>query len=167
MEIRRATGDDVQTLSALAVETYATAFGHTMDAADLATLLEQQLSEAAVARWLEADTLLLAEEQGRLIGFVQVGALHADDVGEPGDYELRRLYVHADFQGRGLGARLLELALDVAQRAGAPRLFLEVWSQNPGAQRLYERFDFRVCGVRRYAWATSDDLIMVRETALS
>jgi ribosomal protein S18 acetylase RimI-like enzyme len=55
--------------------------------------------------------------------------------------ELKQLYGDPDALGQGLGARLMDWALDEA-RARRGRGSLTVWSENPGAQRFYARYGF-------------------------
>jgi ribosomal protein S18 acetylase RimI-like enzyme len=68
--------------------------------------------------------VLVAEEDGRIVGFV---AMDGDS--------LEHLYVHPDSQGRGVGSALLERA-----KERMPRGFsLWVFQQNAQARRFYER----------------------------
>jgi ribosomal protein S18 acetylase RimI-like enzyme len=68
--------------------------------------------------------VLVAEENGRIVGFV---AMDGDS--------LEHLYVHPDSQGRGVGSALLERA-----KERMPRGFsLWVFQQNAQARRFYER----------------------------
>jgi hypothetical protein len=97
MFIRTAGGGDLEALSALARETYSDAFGHTFSAADLAAHFARHLSPEAFAGTLREDTILVAEAENRLIGYAQFGAASCPGA-QPGDQELRRLYVHRDFQ---------------------------------------------------------------------
>ena len=101
--------DDVTALSALARQTYAEAFGHSFSPSDLAAHLESNLAEGYFRHALAEDVFLLAETEGRLIGFVQFGPLRiAVPAPSPQDQELRRIYVEAGFQNQGIGRRLLE-----------------------------------------------------------
>jgi ribosomal protein S18 acetylase RimI-like enzyme len=163
LHIRPAQTGDVAALSALARQTYAAAFGHSMSEADLAAHLARNLSDASVARIIAEDTVLVAELEGRLVGYVQFGAA-APDYGHGAASELRRLYVHADFQNAGVGARLMEAALRELEGGGP--VALDVWEHNHGAQRFYRRFGFEAVGSRAFAVdsgaETSLDLIMVR-----
>jgi RimJ/RimL family protein N-acetyltransferase len=49
-------------------------------------------------------------------------------------------------QGGGTGSRLLSLALDWLEARGSKRIWIGVWSQNHGAQRLYSRLGFKKVG---------------------
>jgi len=73
--IRAAGMDDVTALSALARRTYADAFGHSFSPSDLAAHLESNLAESYFRQAFDEDVFLLAETEGRLIGFVQFGPL--------------------------------------------------------------------------------------------
>ena len=50
--------------------------------------------------------------------------------------------VASAYRGRGVGARMLRLAEDIARQRGACKLTLEVLSGNTGAVHLYESFGF-------------------------
>jgi ribosomal protein S18 acetylase RimI-like enzyme len=69
----------------------------------------------------------VAEEGGRVVGFVGIG-----------DGMVRHLWVHPDAQNRGVGTALLTLA----KRRCPGRLRLWVFQKNVGARRFYERHGF-------------------------
>jgi len=166
--IRPAEVEDVAALSELARATYAAAFGHSLAPEDLTEHLDRHLSQQSFARALveDGDVILLALVGGRIVGCVQFGTLREPTAEEGADRELRRLYVDVGFQGRGIGTALVEAALRHPLLAEAPRVVLDVWEHNPGAQRLYRRFGFEVVGERCFEVAsgapTSLDLIMER-----
>lgn len=167
VEIRPAEPADVPALARLAVETFTAAAGDSFEAADLAAHLDAHLSEACIARMIAEDAVLLAETAGRMIGFVQFGAVKmAVDGATDADRELSRLYVLVAYQGLGIGTRLMAAALDHPKLSGAPNVYLDVWEHNHGAQKLYRRFGFTMIGKHRLnlaSGADSDvDLIMVR-----
>lgn len=64
------------------------------------------------------------------------------------------IVVHDDFQGQGVGAALLQAALDVADNwLNLRRLELEVYTDNEPAVRLYTRAGFAIEGtLRQYAF---------------
>lgn len=165
MVIREATPADANALSELAVETYSAAFGHSFSPADLTAHLEKHLSPENFGWMLERDTVLVAEAEGHMVGYVQFGRAETEDFS--GDaWELRRLYVHADFQNRRVGAQLMNAALTHPLLKNAQHIVLDVWEHNPGAQRFYARYGFEVVGKRAFqvesGAVTGFDLIMVR-----
>lgn len=167
MIIRAAEAGDIAALAELARGTFCDAFGHSLDASDLAAHLQNTLSDAYFRAAAAADVFLLAEIDARPIGYAQFGAVEIPAPGRsPGDQELRRLYVEAAFQGRGIGWQLLDAALAHPRLKTAANVFLDVWDQNDGARRLYERYGFTVVGAHSFAVASgaasTRDLIMVR-----
>lgn len=56
-----------------------------------------------------------------------------------GDYYLQAIAVDDDYQGLGIGSRLLDHAEETARAAGCARIVLDVVEKNAGARRLYER----------------------------
>jgi ribosomal protein S18 acetylase RimI-like enzyme len=157
MWIREATTADAALLARLGAQTFRESFGHLYDPADLRHFLEAERSAAAFAQRL-ADPLtrtLLGFEMGAgaaderiAVGYAVFGRckLPVPDL-EPDAGELQQLYVLQAWQGGGRGRSLLEAALDelVTVQRRAP-LYIGVWSQNPGAQRLYARYGFQKVG---------------------
>jgi ribosomal-protein-alanine N-acetyltransferase len=73
--------------------------------------------------------------------------------------------VHPEFRRQGVATALMEDALMELRRKGCGFFYLEVRISNLGARRFYERFGFRVAGVRReYYISPAEDaaLMMLR-----
>ena len=165
--IRELEIGEIPALAELARRTFCDAFGHSLSASDLASHLQNNLSDAYFRAAAEADVFLIAEIDARPVGYAQFGAVEIPAPGRsPGDRELRRLYVEPAVQGRGIGRQLLDAALDHPRLKEATNVFLDVWDQNDGARRLYERYGFAVVGAHSFAVASgaasTRDLIMVR-----
>jgi ribosomal protein S18 acetylase RimI-like enzyme len=166
MRIRAAEPGDVRALSALATRTWSEAFGSSVSPEDEAAELASGRSDAYFAAALGEQTILVADDDGALVGYVQLSDVHIPEVDvRTGDQELRRLYVDTALQGRGLGPELLEAALDHPRLAAAARVFLQVWERNERAVALYERYGFRVVGTTTFTvgGVTMEDLLMVLE----
>jgi ribosomal protein S18 acetylase RimI-like enzyme len=166
MRIRSGRATDAPALAKLARETYSEAFGHSLTPDDLSAHLSKNLSAANFKRILARDTVLIAEEDEHMVGFVQfgdaAGYLEADS---ETDRAVNRLYVHADFRNRGIGRLLMDTALEHLRLEGAGRVFLDVWERNSDARRFYGRYGFRTVGKRAFGVAsgaeTSPDLVMM------
>jgi ribosomal protein S18 acetylase RimI-like enzyme len=61
----------------------------------------------------------------------------------PGTFYINILAAYPEYRGLGLGTSLLEAAHMLASEAGCNELSLEVFEQNVGALRLYERHGYR------------------------
>ncbi|MEM5439418.1 GNAT family N-acetyltransferase [Paraburkholderia diazotrophica] len=90
-----------------------------------------------------ARTLLVAECAGRIAGF---SLLYDEDVPDcvPGasPIELRRIYVHADYHGAGVGLSLMDASIGHARSLGRDFIWLGVSESNERAQRFYAKNRF-------------------------
>ena len=150
MRVRRAGPDDAAELAALGARTFVESFGHLYSPEDLQAFLDESHAQAAYAKLLDnpAYALWLAcGDDGTAVGYALAGPAglpHADL--KPGDGELKRLYMRADAQGGGIGARMFEQALAWLEREGPRTVWISVWSENYGAQRFYGRYGFEKAG---------------------
>jgi len=78
--------------------------------------------------------------------------------------ELADLAVAERYRGRGLGAHLLDHAVELARSRGVGSLFLEVRFSNKKAEELYRSRGFQVVTVRHeyYREPTEDALVMLK-----
>jgi ribosomal protein S18 acetylase RimI-like enzyme len=143
--MRTAKTADLAALSALARETYAAAFGHSMSAEDLATQLRDTRSESYFQAALQTDAILLACVEGTLVGY-----LHLRGQPQNGDVEIHAFYVAPAMQGQGVGTTLLEIAAAHPRIADARHITLDVWEENPRAIALYQRHGFTIVGKRDF-----------------
>jgi diamine N-acetyltransferase len=164
--IRAADASDVPALSDLARRTWSEAFGGGVRPEDEAAEVEETRSVSYFAAALSEKTILVAEEGGALLGYVQFGDVAIPEVDvRPGDQALQRLYVEAALQGRGVGRKLMEAALQHPRLAEASRIFVQVWDRNERAVGLYESFGFQRVGTTTFTIGTEvmEDQVMVLE----
>jgi ribosomal protein S18 acetylase RimI-like enzyme len=72
------------------------------------------------------------------------------------EYYLANMAVFPDFQGRGIGSRLLAHAECKAHGAGLKKCSLIVDTENPSARLLYERFGYEVVFTKKYSGPAED-----------
>jgi putative acetyltransferase len=61
------------------------------------------------------------------------------------------MMVHPDYWGQGIGTKLIEAVLDIADNwINLKRVELEVNTDNPAAVHLYEKFGFEIEGTKRF-----------------
>lgn len=147
--LRPALPNEAEALADLGQQAFRDTFGHLYRPEDLATFLAAAYSVA----WHEAlladpsRMTWVAEHAGTLVGFGIAGPCKLPVQGlEPRAGEIQRLYLHRDWYSRRIGSRLLEqLLLELQQRGHTP-IYVGVWSENHGAQRLYARYGFTRVG---------------------
>ena len=147
MELRPATLEDVPALAGLGRESFIAAIGHLYDPADLAAFLAEVHDPAAVASEIagpECRHRLAVGADGALLGYCKLR--HPSKLGElsraADPLELAQLYCAGTATGQGVGAALMEWALEEAQLGGHDAIHLSVYSGNHGAQRFYARYGF-------------------------
>jgi ribosomal protein S18 acetylase RimI-like enzyme len=163
--IRPATATDAPTLAELGRRTFIDAFGHLYQPHDLETFLNATYRPDIQAQELATPGLqaLLAEDGATALGYVTFGPCKLPVSPMPdGAMEIRRLYVAATHQGRGIGAVLMEQAL-TRINTHAP-LYIGVWEENHGAQRFYARYGFAPAGAYHfYVGGHADNEIILKK----
>ena len=172
LAIRRATVADAATLSRLAARTFTETFGHLYPAEDLRAFLDDAYAvdrQEVILGHPDYAVWLLEDADGDAVGHAAAGpcGLPHPDV-QPGDGELKRLYVLAGAQNGGWGGRLFDAALQWLERDGPRTLWIGVWSGNLGAQRFYARRGFAKVGEYEFVVGRQrDHEFMLRRDAAS
>jgi putative acetyltransferase len=89
---------------------------------------------------MRRQDVVVAEEDGRVVGFVAMVHGDSDHAATDGGDIVAHLYVHPDRHRRGIGSALL----DEAKRRLPAGFRLWVFQQNDGARRFYERHGLAV-----------------------
>ena len=81
--------------------------------------------------------------------------------------ELNRIYVAAEWHGRGVGRALMDRALADAKRAACDRLWLGVWEHNPKAMAFYRELGFEIVGTQSFMLGEERQRDLVMSIALA
>jgi len=119
---------------------------------DIPALLALERSEPAAAHWSEADyQRLFTEPAGRVTLVIEEdriqGFIVARNLGP--EWEIENVVIANPAQRRGLGTRLVQELLDLAQAQGAQGVSLEVRESNRAARALYSKLGFVESGRRK------------------
>ena len=153
--IRLATDADcVAVLPALMRQTFSETFGHMYTPADLEdflsatynpAVLRSAMTDPRVKTWLVEDT-----SSGAVVAYAQAGPCSLPHAEASKDhFELWRIYVLQSHHRRGIGTRLMDIALawaDAPEASFSGPLWVGVYSENPRAQALYFRYGFTKAG---------------------
>lgn len=90
----------------------------------------------------EARILLIAEQEGVIVGTVQVILEQPENQPHRGD--ISKMLVHRRARQHGVGAMLMQAAEDAARASGKTLLVLDTASD--AAERLYQRFGWTLVG---------------------
>ena len=97
--------------------------------------------------YLHAGRVLVA-----VCGQEVIGHLQLVDTDRPGRVELKNMAVREAMQGRGVGARLVRAALDLAAASSATEMVVATAAADVGNLRFYQRQGFRLRSVERDAF---------------
>jgi diamine N-acetyltransferase len=168
IRIRRAGTDDAERLAHIGVATFIESYTEIIDGANMAAHCSRQHSQAVYADYL-ADpdvSVWLAElaETGAPIGYAVNLPPELPIAPEPGDVELKRIYVLSRFHGTGAGQALMEAAVADARTRGAPRLLLGTYRDNHRAVAFYRKHGFGMAGTRQFQVGERlfDDIVLAR-----
>jgi GNAT superfamily N-acetyltransferase len=104
------------------------------------TQVGKELSEFMIRYREGRDFFLAARLDCRLLGSIAVDSARSAEEGA----RLRWFIVQPDYQGRGIGRRLLEEAVSFCSRSGVHCVFLWTFRGLDAARFLYERAGFRI-----------------------
>lgn len=82
------------------------------------------------------------EESNKILGLLSMGA--ADDTDRFGAFEIWRVYIAEDAQGRGIGRRLLAFAENNAKANGYTEIIIWTFSRNTRAIEFYQQCGYQV-----------------------
>jgi diamine N-acetyltransferase len=152
MQIIAPSAEHVPQLQSLMRTVFIETFGHLYPAADLAAYLdtayaEDQLRAEVSDPWNFWQLVL--DASGRPVAYLECVPAHLPHPEvRPEDHgEIERIYVLGSQQGKGLGRKLMNTAIDyLGERYGDAPQWLGVWSQNLRAQALYRSYGFEKIG---------------------
>lgn len=94
-------------------------------------------SEEGIRKFLERnpDTCFLAEEEGKIVGVIMAG-----NDGRRG--YIYHTAVHPDHRRKGIGRKLVELAIDALENEGINKVALVVFKRNEDGNLFWEEVGF-------------------------
>lgn len=168
IEIRPCGEADAAALALVGQATFLETYAAVLPPADILVHCAREHGEARYAAWL-ADPACrfwgaVLGETGVMVGYVMLSPPDLPVPTDAHDLEIKRIYLLSRFQGGGVGARLMDAALNAARSGGAQRVLLGVYGRNTAAIAFYARQGFARAGVRKFQVGanTYDDLVLAR-----
>ena len=140
-------------LASLSQQTFVDAFGKDNNPADLNAYVSQAFSKATIRQELldPSCSFYLAYLHEEPIGYLKLRQGSTPRaLQDRKALELQRIYVQQRAVGRGIGARLMQTAIDYARQAGHRVLWLGVWERNPSAIAFYRKWGFAKFGTHTF-----------------
>lgn len=161
LTIRRGVAGDAEAVSALLLEVWHDTYDRLFGAEKVADISRQWHSAEVLGQQIAApDHLFLVAAQSTGL----CGHAYAF-VGEDGEFQLSRIYVRPEAQGKGLGKALLDKV--VAGFPNTSKITLEVHEKQFSAHRFYLANGFAIVGDTAHCGAASDIPALIMERKLS
>ncbi|MCW1927695.1 GNAT family N-acetyltransferase [Bhargavaea beijingensis] len=135
--IRLMTRHDIETVRQIAAVSYDDTYEGLLPEDVQESFLARAYASPMMMKRLEKTTMLIAEHEGRPVGFANFTR-----VDEDGDAELTDMYLLPDYKGMGFGTALLEAGISTLE--DGHQLFVYVDSRNEGARLFYEKQGFEL-----------------------
>ncbi|MEQ9763977.1 N-acetyltransferase [Streptococcus sp. ZJ151] len=145
IKIEPISSHQVETLRQLATDTYRETFGHDTTEEQLQAFFNKNYHLDVLKAELLSDEsdhrFVYVDDQ--LAGYLKVnwGSQQTEQELDNA-FEIQRIYILKAFQGYGLGKRLFELALEIAESGDFEWAWLGVWEHNIKAQNFYAKYGF-------------------------
>lgn len=161
---------DAEALSKIGSEAFTAAYAKFNTPVDLAMHLRENYSCDVIQREIELPgrIYLMALDGDEPAGLCKLcEGPTPDDIPETDSLEIRQLYIHPDYQRRGIGKALIDAAIDEARSARLAGVWLGVWEKADWAIDFYLNYGFRKFGSHAFQLASSRqiDLLMWISTA--
>jgi diamine N-acetyltransferase len=163
--VRDAHLDDAPAISALALRTFRETYAAQTRVEDMDAFLDGAYRPEDISGKLVdgRHRYFVAEAGGVAVGYAHL-VIDERDPSVTGDHPvlLAEIYLDGSHQGLGLGAALMQRAIDEARSAGADVLWLGVWEHNTRAQEFYRRWQFTAVGDMPFIFGSEQqrDIVM-------
>lgn len=100
---------------------------------------------------------LVAKINNEVVGFAGIISI-LDEA------DISNIVVHKDFRNQKIGSCLLRALIDLCISLNLKTINLEVRESNIPAIKLYEKYGFEVCGLRKKYYDHSENAILMKKT---
>ena len=151
--LKKCTVDDLDILRELSIRTYYETFSHLNTPENMAAYLGEAFHAEKLKKELadinSAFYFLYCDEN--LAGYLKLNeAPSQTDINDNRSIEIERIYVSAEFQGKGLGKFLMDQAIDMAIGRRKAYVWLGVWEKNEKAICFYKKNGFHEIGTHTF-----------------
>jgi ribosomal protein S18 acetylase RimI-like enzyme len=135
----------VKELKEIALQTFTQSFFHLNTPENFNAYVSEAFDEETLTQEINSPGTLFyfIYFQSRLAGYFKIN-IHSSSRPETdiNAMELQRIYLLNQFQGTGLGSRMLAFVMDKAKANNCRTIWLGVWEHNVKAIRFYENHGF-------------------------
>ena len=159
---------DVDILRSLLAKTFSDTFARMNTPENMELYLNQAFAGERILEELrnQDSAFYLLYQNGIPAGCLKLNDAAAQtESGDPRSLEIERIYVAKEFQGTGLGSRLMNEAVRLAEERKKQYIWLGVWEKNERAIRFYKGKGFYRTGSHTFTVGNDEqtDYIMRKD----
>lgn len=147
IEIRKATGSDLETIQKISIQTFIETFAAVNTTENIADYIKNSLNtEQLTAELNNANSqFYIAYSNDEVVGYLKInfGDAQTESINENA-LEVQRIYVLQNFHGKNIGQLLLDEVKKIAKNTDVDSVWLGVWEENHRALRFYTKNGFVV-----------------------
>jgi diamine N-acetyltransferase len=140
---------DAEMIAILSRRTFRDAFAEFNSVANMEAFLQNDFSDQKLIAQVSepGNIFLLAYQDQEIAGYARlVEGGNIPDHEKTDGIEVARIYAEKKFIGKGVGAALMERAIDLARKKNKKIIWLGVWENNLAAIRFYAKWGFEKFG---------------------
>jgi ribosomal protein S18 acetylase RimI-like enzyme len=147
IEIRKATGSDLETIQKISIQTFTETFAAVNTPENIANYIKDSLNTEQLSAELNnlSSQFYIAYSNDEVVGYLKInfGDAQTETINENA-LEVQRIYVLQNFHGKNIGQLLLDEVKKIAQTTDVDYIWLGVWEENHRALRFYTKNEFVV-----------------------
>lgn len=143
--IRRVTSYDLTTLQEIGRKTFYETFSAVNTEENMSKYLDNRFSTDKLTDELNnpESEFYFAQTDNRVIGYLKINFGKAQtELQDNKGFEIERIYVLKEYQGKKVGQLLYDFALAIARKKKAGFIWLGVWEKNHRALNFYRKNGF-------------------------
>ncbi len=149
LRITKAELFNLEALREISISTFVQSFAHSNSDEDMSVYLENNLSVSKLNEELNNphSIFFLAYIENELAAYLKLNLGEAQTERDNSDsLEIERIYVLNQFKEIGIGKKLMEKAIAIAQQNHLKYIWLGVWEKNTEAIAFYRKHGFKAIG---------------------
>ena len=144
-EITKVNSNEITSLQKVGRQTFFETFSQTNTEENMQKYLEESFSSDKLLGELNNpdSKFYFAKYNDEIVGYLKLNLGHSQtELNDNESLEIERIYVLKDFQGKKIGQKLYEKAVEVAKQNKVKYIWLGVWEKNQKAIDFYEKNGF-------------------------
>lgn len=153
VKLRQATEADTALLAEVGARTFRDAFGGQNTAEDMARYLAGAFSQEKMIEEIRepGSSFFIAFVDDQSVGYIKLRTSKRPAcIEDDAPIELERIYVDQHCIGQGVGAALMQRAINEARQAGYKTIWLGVWKKNDSAIAFYKKWGYEIVGEHEF-----------------